>query len=251
MFSLKNKVAIVTGGRRGIGRGIALAFAEAGADVAVCDVVIEGGELEAVAEAIQKLGRRSLAIKTDVTNKSEVDSMVDRVTAELGPIDILVNAAGVSSGPTLLNTPEDEWHRVIDVDLTSCYLCSQAVGKGMVERRTGNIISIASGAGIRGFAEMNTYNIAKAGVIMLTKVLARDLGKHNVRVNAIAPTVVKTEMGWHLLKDPEAEAKEAARIPLRRLAEVEDIVGPALFLASAASSYITGHTLVVDGGQLA
>ncbi len=251
MFSLTDKVAIVTGGRRGLGRGIALAFSQAGADVAVCDVVVEGGELEAVAKEIQKLGRRSLAVKIDVTKKVEVDSMVNRVKAELGPVDILVNAAGVSSEPTLLNTTEDEWHRVIDIDLTGCYLCAQAVAKGMVERRRGNIISIASGAGIRGFAEMNTYNIAKAGVIMLTKVLARDLGKHNVRVNAIAPTIARTEMGRHWFEDPEAEAKEAARIPLRRLAEVEDITGPALFLASDASSYVTGHTLVVDGGQLA
>lgn len=250
-FSLEGKVALVTGGRRGLGRGMALGLAEAGADVAICDLVVEDGELEAVAGEIKKLGRRSLAVKTDVTQKSEVDALVKKVEEELGPIDILVNNAGTGSRYTMLETTEDEWHRVIDTDLTSCYLCSQAVGRGMVERRRGSIISIASGAGIRGFSGRNTYNVAKAGVIMLTKVLARDWGKYNVRVNAIAPTIVKTEMSRGMQENPQALAAEAARIPLGRLAEVSDLVGPAIFLASDASGYITGDTIVVDGGQLA
>ena len=250
-FSLEGKVAVVTGGRRGLGKGMALTLAAAGADVAICDLVAEDGELEVVAGEIKKLGRRSLAVKVDVTQKSEVDALVKKVEEELGPIDILVNNAGISSGYTMLETTEDEWHKVIDTDLTSCYLCSQAVGKGMVERRRGSIISIASGAGIRGFAGRNTYNIAKAGVIMLTKVLARDWGKYNIRVNAIAPTIVKTEMSRGMQEDPKAEAAEAARIPLGRLGEVSDFAGPVLLLASDASSYITGHTIVVDGGQLA
>jgi len=248
---LEGKVAVVTGGRRGLGKGMALTLAAAGADVAICDLVAEDGELEVVAGEIKKLGRRSLAVKVDVTQKSEVDALVKKVEEELGPIDILVNNAGISSGYTMLETTEDEWHKVIDTDLTSCYLCSQAVGKGMVERRRGSIISIASGAGIRGFAGRNTYNIAKAGVIMLTKVLARDWGKYNIRVNAIAPTIVKTEMSRGMQEDPKAEAAEAARIPLGRLGEVSDFAGPVLLLASDASSYITGHTIVVDGGQLA
>ncbi len=250
-FLLEDKVAIITGGRRGIGRAIALAFAEAGADVAVCDCVVEDGELGAVADEIQRLGRRSLAIKADVTQKSEVDNLVKRVEDELGFIDILVNNAGVGGGPPMLETPEDEWQRVIDINLKGHYLCSQAVTKGMVERGRGNIIGIASAAGLRGFAERNTYNVSKAGVIMLTKVLARSLGKYNVRVNAIATTMVKTAMIQRLEEDQKTLAAEAARIPLGRLAEVSDLVGPALFLASDASAYITGHTLVVDGGQLA
>ncbi len=250
-FSLAGRVAIVTGARRGIGRAIALTFAEAGADVAVCDLVAEGGELEAVAKEIRKSGRRSLAIKTDVTRKPEVDSMVKKVTDELGAVDILVNSAGIGDGSPLIQTSEEEWQRFIDTNLKSCYLCAQAVGKGMVERRRGSIISIASAAGIRGFSSRNTYNISKAGVIMLTRVLARDLGKYHVRVNAIAPTMVKTEMTRRLQDDPKALAAEEARTPLGRLAEVTDLTGPALFLASDASSYVTGHTLVVDGGQLA
>lgn len=249
IFSLAGKIALVTGGRRGIGKAIALGFAEAGADVAVCDMVIEDGELETVAKEIRKLGRRSLAIKADVTKKGEVDNMVKRVEEELGAIDILVNSAGIHSEPTLIETSEDEWHKVIDTDLTSGYLCSQAVGKRMVERRRGSIIFLASGAGMRGFDRRNTYNVAKAGVIMLAKVLARDLGKYNIRANAIAPTVVKTDM---IRSFPQEVLKvEAARTPLGRLAEASDLVGPAIFLASEASSYVSGHTIVVDGGQLA
>ena len=250
-FSLEGKVALVTGGRRGIGKAMALGFAEVGADVAVADSVIEDGALEAVAEEIRKLGRRSLAVQADVTQKSDVDNMVKKVMDEFGAIDILVNNAGIGTQLALIDTPEDEWQRVMDVDLKGCYLCSQAVGKGMIERKRGSIISISSGSGLRGFDAKSVYNIAKAGVIMMTKVLARDLGKYNIRANAIAPTRVLTEMVQHLIDDPKAVAAEAVRIPLGRLAYVEDVVGPAIFLASDASSYISGHTIVVDGGQLA
>ncbi len=250
-FSLTGKVALVTGGRRGLGRTMALALAEAGADVAICDKVVEGGEMETVAEEIERLGRRSLAIPADVTQKSEVDSMIQRVEEELGPIGILVNNAGIVSRSRIIETSEEEWQKVIDANLKSCFLCSQAVGRRMMERKKGNIISIASGAGIRGFAEKNTYNVSKAGVVMLTKVLARDWGKYGIRANAIAPAIVKTEMAKEYRDDPQMEVAEAARIPLGRLGVVEDFVGPVVFLASDASSYISGHTLVVDGGQLA
>lgn len=250
-FSLAGKVALVTGARRGIGKAVALAFAEAGADVAICDLVVEDGQLEAAAKEIQQRGRRSLAVQADVTLQADVVNLVKKVEDEIGVIDILFNNVGISGGPPLMKQSEEQWDRVIDTDLKSCYLCCKAVLKGMVERRKGNIISVASAAGIRGFSERNAYNIAKAGVIMLTKVLARDLGKYNIRVNAIAPTMVKTEMIRELLEDPQASAAEARRTPLGRLAEVSDMVGPAIFLASDAASYITGHTLVVDGGQLA
>jgi len=250
-FALEGRVALVTGARRGIGKGIALAMAGAGADVAVCDNVVEGGELEAVAEEIQGIGRRSLAVQTDVSKKSEVDNLVKRVEDELGPIDILVNNAGIGRGSVLIEQKEEDWQAVIDVNLTGCYFCSQAAGKRMVERRKGNIINISSGAGIRGFAGRNAYNVSKAGVIMITKVLARDLAKHGVRVNAIAPTNLRTEMTRGLWENPQALAAEEARIPLGRLGTVEDMTGPAIFLASDASSYITGDTIVVDGGQLA
>jgi len=250
-FSLEGKVAVVTGARQGIGKAIALTFAEAGADVAVCDVVIDDGQLESVADDIHKFGRRSMAVQVDVSKKADVDSFISRVEDELGPVDILVNNAGVSRGSVLIEQTEEQYQEVMDINLKGSYLCAQAVGKGMIERKSGNIINIASGAGIRGFAGRNAYNISKAGLIMLTKVLARDLAKHGIRVNALAPTNLKTEFTRRLWENPQALAAEEARIPLGRLGEVSDMAGPALFLASNASGYITGHTLVLDGGQLA
>ena len=201
-FSLEGKVAAVTGARRGIGKTIALTFAEAGADVAVCDVVIDDGQLESAADEIRQLGRRSLAVQVDVSKKADVDNFINRVEDELGPIDILVNNAGLARGPVLIEQTEEQYQEVMDINLKGSYLCAQAVGKRMIERKSGNIINIASGAGIRGFATRNAYNISKAGLIMLTKVLARDLAKHGIRVNALAPTNLKTEFTRGLWENP-------------------------------------------------
>lgn len=250
-FSLEGRVALVTGSRRGLGRAIALAFAEAGADVAVCDRVSEAGDLQAVADEIQRLGRRSLVVQVDLTRKSEVDNLVKRVEEELGPIDILVNNAGGRPSSSMLHeTPELEWQMAIDNNLKTSFICSQAVVRGMIERKKGNIINMASAAGLKAFTKRGSYNIAKAGVIMLTRNLAWDLGRYNIRVNAIAPTQTMTERALARLT-PEIRARAEASYPLRRLASVEEILGPALFLASDASSYITGHTIVMDGGLLA
>ncbi len=247
-FPLQGKVAIVTGGRRGIGEAIALALAEAGADIAICDRVVDDGELEAVAEEVQRLGRRSLAVRADITQKADVDSMVQRVMDEFGVIDILVNSAAMNIRAPLLELGEDGWDRVINTDLKGYYLCSQAVGKRMVEQKRGSIINIASTAAIKAAAEMGAYCIAKAGVVMLTRVLALELAQYNIRVNAIAPYMVKTKFSQPLWGDPETLKQLESEIPLGRLAEPGDIVGSALFLASDASSYITGHTIIVDGG---
>ena len=247
-FPLPGKVAIVTGGRRGIGKAIALALAEAGADIAVCDRVIEDGELGVVAEEAQRLGRRSLAVQADITQKADVDSLVERVVAEFGAIDILVNNAAMNIRAPLLELREDGWDRVIDTDLKGYYLCSQAVGKQMVSRKRGNIINIASTAAIKAAPEMGAYCIAKAGVVMLTKILAVELAQYNIRVNAVAPSMVKTKFSQPLWDDPETLKEIESGIPLGRLAETGDIIGSVLFLASDASSYITGHTIIVDGG---
>jgi len=250
-FSLPGKVAIITGGRRGIGKAIALALAEAGADIAVCDRVIDDGELNAVAEEVERLGRRSLAVKADITQKSDVDSMVRRVVDGFGVIDILVNNAAMNIMAPLLELREEGWDKIIDTDLKGYYLCSQAVGKIMVEQKRGNIINIASTAAMYTAPEMGAYCIAKAGVVMLTKILAVELAQYNIRVNAIAPSMVKTKFSQPLWSDPESLKQIEAGIPLGRLAEPEDITGSVLFLASDASSYITGHTIVVDGGSSA
>ena len=250
-FPLPGKVAIVTGARRGIGKAIALALAEAGADIAVCDRVIEDGELNAVAEEVKRLGRRSLALQADITQKADVDGLVQRVVDEFGVIDILVNNAAMNIRVPLLELREDGWDRVINTDLKGYFLCSQAVGRRMVEQKRGNIINIASTAAIKAAPEMGAYCIAKAGVVMLTRVLAVELAQYNIRVNAVAPYMVKTKFSQLLWSDPETLKQLESEIPLGRLAETGDIIGSVLFLASDASSYITGHTIIVDGGSSA
>lgn len=250
-FSLAGKAAIVTGGRRGIGRAIALALAEAGADVALGDRVVDDGELDAVAEGVKKLGRHSLAVQADITQKADVDNLVQKTLAELGAVDILVNNAAMNIRAPLLELNEEGWDRVIDTDLKGYYLCSQSAGRVMVKQKRGNIVNIASTAAMDTAPEMGAYCIAKAGVVMLTRILAIELAEHNIRVNAVAPSLVKTKFSQPLWSDAETFKEIEAGIPLGRLAEPEDIVGSVLFLASEASAYITGHTIVVDGGSVA
>lgn len=250
-FSLKGKVAIVTGGRRGIGKAIALAFAGSGADVAVADLIDEDGELDNVAKEIRKLGRRSLAVQADISHKADVDNLVQKVMDEFGVIDILMNNAGIGAKVPLLDLPEESWDRVIGVDLKGYYLCAQAVGKGMVEQKKGNIISTASQYAFKAVEGFGVYCIAKAGVVMLTRVLARELGGYGIRVNAIAPGLVRTDISKPDWSNPEYMKKRMAGIPLGRIAETSDLVGTALFLASDASAYVSGHTVFVDGGEIA
>jgi NAD(P)-dependent dehydrogenase (short-subunit alcohol dehydrogenase family) len=249
--SLAGKTAIVTGGRRGIGRAVALALAEAGADVALGDRVVDDGALEAVAEEVRKLGRRSLAVQADITKKADVNSLVQKTLAELGTIDILVNNAAMNIMSPLLELNEEGWDKVIDTDLKGYYLFSQAAGRVMVKQKRGNIINIASTAATDTAPKMGAYCIAKAGVVMLTRILAIELAEYNIRVNAVAPSIVKTKFSQPLWADAKTLKEIEAGIPLGRLAEPEDITGAVVFLASDASAYITGHTLVVDGGSTA
>ncbi len=248
---MAGQVAIVTGGRRGIGKAIALAFAEAGADVAVCDLVVEDGELQSVAQEIQKLGRRPLALQADTSQKADVDRMVQKVTDQYGGIDILVNNAGIILRSSILDMPEKDWDRLLNVDLKGYFLCAQAVGRKMVERKKGVIINIASQFAFKVAAGMGAYSVAKAGVVMLTRVFAHELGRFGIRTNTVAPAMVRTEFSRQTWSDPQTLKQVEASLPLGRVAETTDLVGAALFLASDASSYITGHTILVDGGALA
>jgi NAD(P)-dependent dehydrogenase (short-subunit alcohol dehydrogenase family) len=251
-FSLSGKVAVITGGKRGIGKAIALAFAEAGADVVVCGRVVEDGKLEAVSDEIRGIGRRSLAVQADVSHKADVDNLMQKVVAEFGTIDILVNNAAVLILKPLLEMPEDEWDKIIDIDLKGYYLCSQAAGKVMVKQKKGTIINMASLAAMVARERTGAYCCAKAGVVMLTKVLALELAKSNVRVNAIAPFMLRTEMyDFPAWSDLEFVKQREGLVPLGGLikAEPSDAVGAALFLASDdAARYITGHTILLDGG---
>ncbi len=249
---LTDKVAIVTGARRGIGEAIALTFAEAGADVVVCDVVADTGELKAVADEIQRLGRRSLAVQTDISQKVEVERLLQKTVDEFGGVDILVNNAALMCRVPLLELPEDEWDRVIDTNLKGYFLCCQVVGRKMMDQERGNIVNLASGAGIMPRGSRGSYAISKAGVIMLTRVLARELGP-KIRINAIAPSVrTPGNQGppFAELTDPETMAQMLTHFPLGRYGEYSEMGSVALFLASDAASYVTGHTLVADGGVL-
>lgn len=249
---MEGRIAIISGSRRGIGRAIALVFAQAGADIIVADVVTEDGLLEAVAKEIRGLGRRSLAVQVDISQKTSVDNLVQKVIDEFGVIDILVNNAGMVVPLPLIEHSEEDWDRVINVNLKGYYLCSQAVGKNMMKQKKGNIINISSLAAMTTLiTSQGAYSIAKAGVITLTKVLAAELAPYNVRVNAIAPHAIKTEMNKFLWGDPETFQQLTARIPLGHWGEPSDIANAALFLASDASRYITGQIIVASGGRQA
>ena len=248
-LSLENQVAIVSGGGTGIGQSIALEFARAGADIVVASRRLS--VLENVAKEIEAIGRRSLCIVTDVSQKAAVDNLVQKVMAEFGKIDILVNSAAISDvSEPLLKLNEDDWDRSININLKGYFLCSQAVGNKMVERTRGNIINIASVAGLRPAESDGVYNIGKAGVVMLTQLLARQLAKYNIRVNAIAPGLITTPMTESTLGNPELRKRWENFIPLGHVGEPNDIANAALFLASEVSRHITGHTMVIDGGQL-
>jgi len=250
-FSLAGKVALVTGARQGIGKTIALAVAEAGADVAICDLIADDGQLLAVAQEIQKLGRRAFTVHGDTSQKTDVDRLVQKVTDHYGRIDILINNAGILIRSPILEMAERDWDRLLDVDLKGYFLCAQAVGRKMVEQKKGIIINIASQFAFKVVAGMGAYSVAKAGVVMLTRVLAHELGRFGIRTNTVAPAMVKTEFSRHTWSDPETLKHVEASLPLGRVAETTDLVGAVLLLASDASSYITGHTILVDGGALA
>ncbi|MBI4186583.1 MAG: SDR family oxidoreductase [Chloroflexi bacterium] len=251
LFSLAGKTAIVTGGKKGIGRAISLAFAGAGADLVICSRGIEDGRLQAVADEIHRLGRRCLAVQADITRRADVDNLARRAADEFGHIDILVNNAGNFIVAPLLELSEDDWELTFNTHLKGYYFCCQAVGKKMVEQKRGNIINIASSLAHRPVPGRGVYSIAKAGVVMMTRVLARELASYHIRVNAISPGLVRTELIEYLTGDPEALKQRETIIPLGHIAEPEQIASVALFLASEASSHVTGHTILVEGGELA
>ncbi len=238
-FSLENKVALVTGGSRGIGRSIALTLAENGADVVVASRKLP--DLEQVAEEIKATGRKGLAIASHVAKAEESKSLVERVKSEFGRIDILVNNAATNPymGP-LIDAEEWAWDVTMNVNLKGPFLLGQMVARVMMEQGGGNIINIASTAGFNPSA-LHIYSVTKAAVIMLTRVMAIEWGKDNIRVNAIAPGLIKTRFSEALWKGTPAEDRAAAP---------EDVAGAALYLASDASRFVNGQTIVVSGAGL-
>ncbi|XOV90664.1 MAG: SDR family NAD(P)-dependent oxidoreductase [Pseudomonadota bacterium] len=272
-FSLEGKKALVVGGRRNMGKGFALGLAEAGADVAVTDINVEDGRLQAVADQIRGMGRESMAIRTDISSKSEVDELVAQVRETFGRIDILMNVAVMYHARSLPDLDEDGWDRLTDVNLKGYWLMHQAVAPVMIEQGSGSIINLSSRGGLKAHADkaMGNYAIMKAGIAMMTRQYCRYLGPHNVRVNALAPSLVEWEM--HPAEDavrpdrprgprkPRPEPTELEKfevwstgpqnLPLGRVATFEEMANAAVFLASDAASYVTGHVLCVDGGYMA
>jgi NAD(P)-dependent dehydrogenase (short-subunit alcohol dehydrogenase family) len=249
-FQLAGKIALVIGASRGIGRAIALGLAEAGCDVVLVSRKLP--DLEAVAREIAGLGRKALPIPANVRHLEEINDMVSKAVSEFGRIDILVNNAGIN--PLLgsvFDIDERAWDGIIGLNLKGFFFLSQAVGKIMKDKGGGNIINISSVSGLRPDMGMGVYCISKAGIVMLTQVLAQEWGQYNIRVNTIAPAIVKTRFSEPIWSDPELYEKTVENITLGRMAEPEDIVGAALFLASEASSYMTGQALVLDGGRFA
>jgi NAD(P)-dependent dehydrogenase (short-subunit alcohol dehydrogenase family) len=246
---LKGKSAIVTGGRRGIGKAIALAFAGAGADVAICDIVSEDGLLAQTKDELDRIGARSLALKIDVSQRIDVEKLALAAMDAFGKIDILANCAGIwIPGQTLIECSDENWDRVIDTNLKGTFLCCRIVGKIMARQKSGSIINLSSQVGLTPGAGAGAYPISKAGIIMLTRQLALELAGFNVRANALAPGIVKTDFNAAFWKEPQMEKRTAAMVPLKRLAVTEDIAQAALFLASDSASYITGEVLCVNGG---
>lgn len=245
-MQLSGRVALVTGAGRGIGRAIALAFAEEGADVVVNYSRSKMGAEDAV-DRIRGIGRKSMAVRADVSKANEVERLVACVVRAFGRVDVLVNNAGVMGTTKVVETSDEEWDRVIDNNLRSTFLCSRAVARSMLERKSGRIINIASVAGIMGGVVGAHYAAAKAGVLGLTKAMARELAPH-ILVNAIAPGPTETDLISELSQETKRRLVELT--PLGRMGRPVDIARVAVFLASEDSKFITGQTFVVDGGRV-
>lgn len=244
-FRLDDKIALVTGASRGLGAGIADAFRDLGATVV--GTSRDPASTKEVADRLE-----SIPITMDVSEVASVQAGVDKVVSELGRLDILVNNAGVNVPQGLFEVDEASWDAVIDTNLKGTFFATQAAARHMVERgEGGRIINVASQAGVVGIEDRSAYGSSKGGVVVLTKVLALELARYKITVNAVAPTFVATELARNTLADPEWRERILSRIPLGRVAEVEEVAAAAAYLASPAAAMVTGHSLLVDGGWTA
>jgi len=252
MLELKDKVAIITGARRGMGKSHALKLAKVGAKVVVSDISQE--ECQLVVDEIKKEKGEAIAVKCDATKKEEVDNMIKAAVDKWGKVDILVNNAGICQFKPFLELTEEEWDRTLNINLKGYFLCAQAAAKEMAKQKSGVIINIASVAmgqqGI-GFPNIVHYCASKGGIVGMTEALAVELAPYNIRVNAISPGMIETPMIDPVKQDPKIMEAMLARVPMRRVGKPEEVSNLVLFLASDVSSYMTGSTVVIDGGWLA
>lgn len=249
-FRLEGKVALITGGSQGLGLAMAEALADAGADVAL--VARREDRLAAAAERIEARGRRALPLAADLASLDEAVGVVDNTVEELGRLDILVTAAAAQLRRPALEVEPDEWRRLVDVNLRAVYFQCQRAARHMVERGVrGKIVNVASLTAVGAWPNVSVYGMTKGGVVQATKAMAREWAEHGICVNAIGPGTFRTELTQELYADPVRSAEIVARIPLGRPGEPSDLAGAIVFLASAASDYVTGQVLWVDGGWLA
>jgi NAD(P)-dependent dehydrogenase (short-subunit alcohol dehydrogenase family) len=250
LFSLSGKVAVVTGGGRGIGRAIALALAEAGAHV--CVTARSEGEIQEVAtEITERWPVRAIAVPADQTIGADVRRVVSTTEAELGPIDVLVNNAGQPIDRPLVEMPEEDAEALIDVNLMGPIRYTKAVAASMIERRTGSIINIASMDAVIGTPNLSVYSATKGGLTAMTRSLAAEWSRHGIRINAICPGYIATSVNEHILADERLRSIVLRRIPMRRPGTPDDFRGIAVYLASDASSFVTGASFHIDGGETA
>jgi NAD(P)-dependent dehydrogenase (short-subunit alcohol dehydrogenase family) len=249
LFRLKGKIALVTGSAQGLGKEIASSLAQNGCSLVLADIAYP----EETAKQIEEIGSRSISVKADISDEAEVKDMVEKAISEYKKVDILVNNAGISqlSYTATEDLPIEEWDKIIAVNLRGTFLCCKHVGKQMIRSGGGSIINISTTAGMTGVPRAPAYCASKAGIILLTKSLALEWVRYNIRVNAIAPHYLETELTKGLRASEKVYDGLVKQIPMRRFAKPAEVVGTVLFLSSPASSYITGTVIVVDGGFLA
>jgi len=248
-LSLTGKIALITGASSGLGKQFALSMAEAGATVVLAARRME--RLQALAADIENQGGRAMPVALDVTDKTNIEAVLDAVESQLGCVDVLVNNAGIGNAQPFLEMSESSWDEMMDTNLKSVWRLSQAVSRRLVRaEKPGSIVNIASILGLRGASQMCHYATAKAGVVHLTKVLALELARHQIRVNAIAPGYFLTEMNEDVLATEQGQAYVVQKVPMRRLGQTPELVGPMLLLASDAGAFMTGAVLPVDGGHV-
>lgn len=244
-MKLRDRVSLITGSARGIGREIALTFAREGSDIVVCDVDLEAAQK--TQKDIEALGRRALSFKADVTNLKQIGEMVNLILDKFAKIDILINNAGITKDNLILRMSEEDWDKVLSVNLKGAFNCIKILSRHMLKKRYGKVINIASVIGIVGNAGQANYAASKGGLIALTKSVAKELASRNINVNAVAPGFIQTPMTDKLSEDYKKQMLNA--IPLRKLGSPADVAKACLFLASPESEYMTGQVIVVDGGM--
>ena len=249
LFSLEGRVAVVTGAGRGLGRSMALALAAAGADVVASSRT--AAEIESLRDEVRALGRRAEAIPADTTREADCERLISGTVERLGRLDILVNNAGINIRKPVLELSPEEYRQVLATNLEGYFLCARAAGKRLVAQNSGKVVNISSIMGRVALANQAAYASSKGGVEQLTKVLALEWAPHNVQVNALAPTYFETELTRPLFEDPERNRFISERTPMGRWGQPHELAGAVIFLASRASDYVTGHTVVVDGGWTA